>query len=197
MKPLLLKTDLKWISLLMFMLLGFNFTPVYADLPAMQLVSDESTLTFTATQNDAPVKGSFKNIAGSIHFDVKQLNQSNATITIETNSLTTAYKPIADSLKTEDWFDVKQFPEASFKSDKITKMDDTHYQADGVLSIRDKSKPIKVNFVLVSNANDKTKVKGDFTLKRLDFGLGQGEWASTDEIADPVKIEFEFSFSPK
>ena len=32
---------------------------------------------------------------------------------------------------------------------------------------------------------------------RLDFGAGQGDWKSTDEVADAVKINFSLVLKPK
>ena len=33
-------------------------------------------------------------------------------------------------------------------------------------------------------------VKGAFTLKRLDYGIGSGLWSDTSVVADEVKIKF-------
>ena len=39
-------------------------------------------------------------------------------------------------------------------------------------------------------------MKGSASLKRLDFGLGQGEWASTEWVGDTVDVRFELKLSP-
>jgi polyisoprenoid-binding protein YceI len=39
-------------------------------------------------------------------------------------------------------------------------------------------------------------MSGTARLKRLDFGLGRGEWASTEWVGDDVDIRFELSLSP-
>jgi hypothetical protein len=39
-------------------------------------------------------------------------------------------------------------------------------------------------------------MKGSASLRRLAFGLGQGEWASTEWVGDEVDIRFELRLQP-
>jgi len=41
------------------------------------------------------------------------------------------------------------------------------------------------------------KLEGSAKLNRLDFGAGQGDWKSTEWIADAVKINFSLVLKPK
>ena len=41
------------------------------------------------------------------------------------------------------------------------------------------------------------KLEGSAKLKRLDFGAGQGDWKSTEWVADAVKISFSLVLKPK
>jgi len=34
-------------------------------------------------------------------------------------------------------------------------------------------------------------------LKRLDFGVGQGDWKNTEWIGDAVKVSFSLALKPK
>jgi polyisoprenoid-binding protein YceI len=38
---------------------------------------------------------------------------------------------------------------------------------------------------------------GTAQLKRLDFGVGQGDWKNTDWVADAVKVAFTLNLKPK
>ena len=76
---------------------------------------------FTATQNNAPVKGVFKKLAGTIHFDAEHINLSKVNVTVETDSINTSYQAIGDALKTEDWLNVTKYPNAIFKSIRLLK----------------------------------------------------------------------------
>jgi polyisoprenoid-binding protein YceI len=162
----------------------------FAAVPIWQIIPEESSLTFTATQNNAPVSGNFKKFNGTIHFDPAQLKMSSVEITVDMNSLSTSYQDLTSTLDTSDWLNVKIFPEAHFKATDFTQLSQNTYEANGTLTIRDKSMPVKLQFSAQDLGNDKVQVKGSTLLKRSNFGVGQGEWASTEEIKDPVKVEF-------
>lgn len=162
----------------------------FAAVPTWQIIPAESKLSFTATQNNAPVSGQFKKFNGTIHFDPAQLKMSSVDITIDMNSLTTSYQDLTLTLNTSDWLNVKIFPEAHFKATTFRQLNANTYEADGTLQIRNKSMPVKLQFTATDLGNNKVQVKGTTLLKRSNFGVGQGEWASTNEIKDPVKVEF-------
>jgi len=67
---------------------------------------------------------------------------------------------------------------------------DNRYQAKGNLTIRDKTQPVTLNFSEVESPKGTAKAEGDTTVSRLKFGVGQGEWSSTDEVKDNVKVHF-------
>lgn len=76
-------------------------------------------------------------------------------------------------------------------------MDDKTYEAEGILTIRDKSAPVTLKFVVDQISNDQALVEGSTTIKRSTFGVGQGEWASTDEIQDEVIVRFKITATRK
>lgn len=165
-------------------------TLCHAAVPKWQIIPDKSSITFTATQNNAPVTGEFKSFTGEINFDSEQLSISNVTIVVDIASVKTSYADIAKTLLTQDWFDVKSFPKATFKATSLSKIGDNNYQANGTLTIRDKSTPVTLKFQLQPVSKITTIATGETTLQRSTFGIGRGEWASTDNIKDEVKINF-------
>jgi polyisoprenoid-binding protein YceI len=164
----------------------------HAALPHWQIQPD-SSITFTGTQNNAPVSGQFKTFSGDIYFDPAQLDKSSVEIKVDMNSVTSSYEDIADTLRAPDWFNVKLFPQAIFKTQHITKTGDNTYQATGTLTIRDKTVPITLDFSLKDYSANKTTVIGTTTLKRIPFGVGQGEWSDTNAVKDEVKVDFSLS----
>src|SRR5690606_28094519 len=101
-----------------------------------------------------------------------------------------SYAQVADTLKTADWFDVKRFPKAIFKAAHFTLIEKNTYQADGTLTIRDKTAPASVHFVLDNYTKTNTQLHGDTILKRTVFGVGQGDWSKTNTIKDEVTVHF-------
>ncbi len=174
------------------LVLAVLFMPLIAKaaVPEWQIVPSESNITFTGTQNNAPISGQFKKFSGSIAFDPNQLNESKIKIVIDTNSVSTSYADFTSTLLTPDWFDVKLFPEATFQASQFTKTGQNTFEANGNLTIRDKTLPVKVVFTGEELSKTKASVKGSTSIKRTAFGVGAGEWASTDEVQDDVKINF-------
>lgn len=175
--------------------LFFIFMPALAlaAIPVWQIIPNESSLTFTATQNGAPVTGEFKKFTAEINFDPAQLNANNVKVIVDAGSISDPYNQLSDTLKSADWFNVKQYPQAVFTANKFTKTGDKAYQANGTLTIRDKSLPVTLAFTQQEYTQTKAIIKGSTTIKRTAFGVGQGEWADTTAVKDEVRIDFTVS----
>lgn len=167
--------------------------PAFVFAADWQIVPEKSSLQFTATQNNSPVKGQFKKFSGKIHFDPKELNTSSVDIIINISSISASYQELVETLKTPDWFDIKLFPNAEFKASQFKKIDEKTYQAVGNLTIRDKTIPITLMFTLDEYTPTQAHVTGNTTLKRNAFGLGRGDWSKTDDVKDDVVVNFELS----
>jgi len=161
-----------------------------ASIPTWQIIPTNSSLTFTATQNGAPVTGTFKTFSGEINFDPNQLSASKVKIIIDVASVSDAYNQLADTLKTSDWFNVKTFPQAIFQSTEFSKTKDGSYESKGTLAIRDKTLPVMLTFTLEEYSQTHARIKGSTMIKRTAFGVGQGEWADTKAVKDDVQINF-------
>src|SRR5579872_3538334 len=169
----------------------------FADLPSWKIIPNESSLTFTATQNGAPVTGKFTDFSGDIHFDPAQLDKSNVKIVVNLASISDAYNQLTDTLKSADWFNTKMFPQAVFQSTGFTKTGDKTYQAKGTLTIRDKTQPIVLNFSQQEYSQTKAIMTGSTIIKRTAFGVGQGEWSDTKAVKDEVQVNFTVSAARK
>lgn len=185
----MIRSSIKWIISLALLL---TYTLASAAVPAWKIVPSESNLKFTAIQNGAPVTGQFKTFSGEIYFDPNQLTESHVTITIDMTSVNDVYHKLADTLKTVDWFNVQAFPSATFKSTSFikSKTGDKNYEAQGMLTIRDKTLPATLNLTLDEYSDTKARMSGSALIKRTAFGVGQGDWADTSVIKDDVKIDF-------
>ncbi|HRE31867.1 MAG TPA: YceI family protein, partial [Candidatus Berkiella sp.] len=121
---------------------------------------------------NAPVKGSFKTVSGTIDFSPDDLKQSKINIAVEMSSVNASYQELVSTLKMSDWLDVAKFKEATFTSKEVTKIKDNTYQAKGELQIRDKKLPLTVDFTVDDYKKDKFHVKGETKIKRTAFGVG-------------------------
>lgn len=163
---------------------------VFSATPAWKIIPEKSSITFSATQNGAPVAGQFNTFTGDVTFDPMQLKDSHVQINIDMASVTTSYGEVANTLKTPDWFDVKAFPQATFKADHFTKTGEHSYQANGMLTIRDKTVPVVLTFDLDEFTKTNARATGSTSLKRTAFEVGKGEWSKTDDVKDDVNVKF-------
>ena len=161
-----------------------------------QLVPANSSLTFTAIQNNAPITGNFHNFGGIIEFDPDALEKSHIRITVDMTSVEASYGEIVTTLKTADWFDTGQFTTAVFESTSVTHRDGKQYAAEGKLTLKDKTLPVTVNFELKTYTETEADVTGTAKISRTVFGVGKGQWEQTDTVKDPVTVTFDIHAVP-
>jgi len=165
--------------------------------PQWTIVPEESTLSFTAIQKSGPTHGGFGRFGGTIAFDPADLPGSRIEIDVDMGSITGSYDELVDALKTETWFASAAFPQAHFRSVSIEKAPGGGYSAAGTLELRGISAPLTLTFDFTGmGAKDgdpatvRAVAKGTATIMRTTFGVGQGKWAGTGEVQDPVAVDF-------
>ncbi len=165
--------------------------PAFADAPSYKLIKEKSTLKFYAINNGAPVEGQFKNFSAEIKFNPDKLDESKITVEVDTGSVFTDYDEIAKNLLSKDWLAVMDFPKAVFTSKTITRMPSSdNYYAEGTLKLRDKTMPATLNFQLQFADEKNAIAKGYVTIRRTDYGVGQGQWSKDDVVKNEVRVEF-------
>lgn len=167
-------------------------TPLITSLaPRWTIVPNENTVSFTATQSGAEFSGHFGAVKGDIFFDPENLPHSKAKITIQIAPISTGSDDRDAQAVQKDWFDATTFPIAIFETTSFEKTGDDTFTAHGNLTIREITKPVDLSFTLLTKeeqGNTFANMTAQLSLKRTDFGVGQGQWQSTDTIGDDVKI---------
>jgi polyisoprenoid-binding protein YceI len=148
-----------------------------------------SSLSFTFTQLGAASSGQFKTFATELRYDEAHPEQGSLVVRVMIDSLDTQDGERDGTLKSADLFDAKKYPAATFAANTLTRTAAGGLEAVGKLTIRGMSKDLRLPFTLKPTANG-LELSGQTTIKRLDFGVGQGEWKSTESVGDEVKIEY-------
>jgi polyisoprenoid-binding protein YceI len=153
--------------------------------PVHWKVSSGSTLTFTTAWSGTPVEGRFDRWKADILFGPKALDRSKVTVTIDMGSAKTGDEQRDASLPAPDWFDSANHPSAVFTASRFTESGEGRYVAHGTLTLRGVTKPLDLPFQLKIDGA-KATVSARASLDRIAFGVGQGEFAATDQI--PAKV---------
>ena len=84
--------------------------------------------------------------------------------------------------------------QARYTASGFRKLADGQYAADGTLELRGVRKPVTLTFSWTDGAQP--VLAGKAVVKRLDFGVGGGDWADTDTIPDAVNISTRVVLKP-
>lgn len=173
-------------------LAGLVSVPAMAQAPEWVMQPDDSALTFTAWQSRSPIEGRFEEFEATIHFDPDDLKAGRVEVTIVMNSATTDDDSRDETLKSQSLFNVESYPSGSFIAQGFEKGEgENAYLAPGELTLRGVTNPVTLPFTLViegEGSGARAHAEGSITIKRLDYGVGQGDWADTSTVADKVDI---------
>ena len=153
-----------------------------------------SSLSFSIAQVGSIVSGRFPTWTGEIVLDPASLATARIDIKIDTRPVTANNRDVDSLLKGSNFLDVQKFPEARFVSTSITGSGN-RYEARGKLTIREVTRDVVLPFTL-GIADDpaqpgrvRATARGRIILKRLDYGVGQNEWAATGQVANEVTVD--------
>ncbi|WAC48975.1 YceI family protein [Asticcacaulis sp. SL142] len=153
----------------------------------------ETRLDFVTSFQGANIRGRFSDYSADIRFDPAALELSSIKVAINLNSVSTEDAERDNTLKSDSFFNVASFPKATFEAKSFTKISETRFVAKGKLTLHGQTKPYDLPFnlkITESGGNKTANVTAQADLDRLGFGVGSGDWASTDQIPAKVKLDF-------
>lgn len=157
--------------------------------------ADQSSgkLEFTAVQAGAKFTGSFKKFDVKLNLDPAAPAEGVLEVTVDTSSIDTQDAERDGILRSRDFFWTERHPRSTFAAKRFTR-EGAGWRADGELTIRGVTKPAAVRFTLDDGATP--VMNGGAELRRLAFGLGQGDYASTEWVGDEVEVGFDLKLRP-
>jgi polyisoprenoid-binding protein YceI len=170
-------------------LLGAAVQTAQAQAKAATLVAAGSEIAFTTKQMGVPVEGRFGRFAAQITLDPKKPETGSVAFTIDTGSARFGSAELDAEVPKPTWLNVPKFPQASFASSTIKATGPGRFEVAGKLTIKGAVRDVTVP-VQVTQAGADSTATGAFTIKRLDFKVGDGEWADTSMLANDIQVRF-------
>jgi polyisoprenoid-binding protein YceI len=155
----------------------------------------QSRLEFGGVQAGAEFKGVFHKFTAIVDFAPDAPANSHIDVQIDMSSVDSMDKDRDGTIRGPDIFDVAHFPTAHYATRSITKSA-SGYSAVGALTLRGVTKDVPIDFQFAASPGG-AKLSGSARLKRLDFGVGRGDWKSTEWVGDAVNVSFSLALKNK
>jgi polyisoprenoid-binding protein YceI len=136
---------------------------------------------------------------GTLVLDEKNPQASKVSVNIKVNTINTGIPKLDEHLKSKAFFDVDQYPTATFVSDKVKVTGKTTAKVTGILTVHGVSKPVTLNVKLnklgVNPITEKEAAgfSAETTLSRADFNMNTLEPGLGDEIKLNIEAEGQMS----
>lgn len=165
--------------------------------PQAMLQPAQSEVVFQVKQMGVPVEGRFRKFSAQVAFDPKQPETGSVALQVDTASATMGAAEIDVELPKPVWFGVARFPQASFQSTAIKALGGGRFEVAGKLSIKGQVRDITVPVALSAPAQPggPALASGSFTLKRVEFLVGEKEWADVSLVANDVLVRFRLALT--
>jgi polyisoprenoid-binding protein YceI len=149
-----------------------------------------STLGFESAWSGQPVRGRFNHWRAEIVFSPEALDRSKVSVAVDVASVDTGDAQRDAVLPSADWLDSANHPTAVFTATRFRKVGDDRFEALGGLELRGRTLPLKLPFRL-KIAGDRAQAQATAVLDRTAFGIGQGEFAATDQVPAKVMVDID------
>ena len=153
------------------------------------LAPQGGSLNFTFVQEGAATDAEFRQIAVTFVRDDRQPAAGSLDVKVQMASVFTGYEDRDKDIRGEDILDVKNFPVGEYHATAFAKTD-KGVDALGKLTVHGVTRDLRIPLVIRPLAGDGSliEVSGGATVNRLDYGVGKGDYASTDSIENPIKL---------
>lgn len=152
----------------------------------------KSLLEFSFSQAGAQNKGKFTRFQVALDAAPDASTVTKLDVSVDMPSMDTGDKERDDTLRGPDLFAVAKFAQAHFVATQITKTS-SGFDAVGKLTLRGVTRDQHVAFTLRA-ANEQGRavsyLAGKTTVHRLDYGVGQGDWKSTEWVGNEVTVSY-------
>lgn len=150
------------------------------------------------------VKGNFGKLEGQLKGDPMNLEDGEITFTIDVNTINTNNEDRDNHLRSDDFFDVENYPKIEFTSTDIKSTGDDEYDVTGDLTVKGETKPTTFKVTRLGKATNPWGVplvafEAETEISRKEFGLTWNQTLETGGVlvGDKIKINVELQLNPE
>ena len=171
--------------------LALAATPVPVSGGAATLSPDNTKIQFVGTHSGAkpdPRTGGFAKFKGKAEVDAATKSLKSVSVEIDTASLFTEIgQKLTDHLKSPDFFEVREYPKATFESTKIAAGTAGKATITGKLSLHGVTK--EISFPATVEVGEKgLTLTSEFSIDRTQFGMTYGEGKVEPKVSMTVIV---------
>ena len=179
------------------LLLFVVMAPLQAAAQQWHLDTAHTNFFFDVKHTYATVRGQFMESTGDVYFDPDNPEKSRFDFAIKVNSVDTKIGKRDTHLRSPDFFDTAKYPLMTFKSSRVSYGGDKTYIVEGILTIKDVSRDLALEFVYQGQKENPLKpgeiVAGldtRLTIDRLEYHVGDGKFYKMGVVGKDVDILF-------
>ncbi|HEU4778967.1 MAG TPA: YceI family protein [Steroidobacteraceae bacterium] len=147
------------------------------------------SLDFVFDQAGAASKGSFKQFTTELGYDEKSPATGSLSVKVQIGTVDTQDQERNEMLLGADLFDAQKFPTAQYSASSFSRSASGGLEAVGKLTLRGVTRDLRLPLKITRTAAG-LELSGEAAIKRLDYGVGQGDWKTTEGVGDEVKIQY-------
>jgi len=145
------------------------------------------------------VRGQLGRITGSLEYDGKDVQSIKADVSIDVNAISTHNGGRDKHLRSDDFFDVANHPNITFKSKRVEPAGDGRFKLIGDLTIRGTTKEVGLDVegpspIVKTQRGIATGATATTRIKRLEYGLKYNNMVEAgpvvgDEVTITIDLE--------
>jgi len=143
--------------------------------------------------------GRFNDFDATLDFDPENVENSSLEVIVDTASIDVNNPEFAEDLRA-DWFDVENFPQATFRTTRFVEADGNSFVFEGDLTLLGTTAPVMLN--VTSNGGGRNFLTRSYTLgftanttfQRSEFGMNNlVSFGIGDDVELEIHVEFQES----
>jgi polyisoprenoid-binding protein YceI len=156
-----------------------------AQVPVFKIAPDDSSIKFFVKATVA-LEGQFEKWDAALTFSSPDVSTGVLEIKIQADTVNTGSGMKDGKLKSEKFFNVKEYPVISFLSKKIVQTGPDTFEVRGDFTVRGVSKPETLALTVLGAGTGASEINGTMAFDRRDYGMNSG--IPFIKIADRIEV---------